>query len=654
MTVLKFDYNKKLIEIETKYNITFKYKGRLNSKTSLSGDCIEENCKTKFSRTCEDIITDECCRCRYHLLHYNKIKQYGTLEEVMKKIDNVVKDKTPEILTSEGLKQENLFKAINYHNIYIKNLQKKYDYNQFMQQKGHPILKNKIEELVKQHGAKVLCWDWIKQNTDEDFYRKFHYASTVNKDLLLKPLAKEFKVYDDWNNILKILLHKDKSKRFATKKQERDIDAINTFRKLYNEKGIQVFNVEWLNINNPSLYKTFRYCRIILENLSKEFGCHNEYTTLRQTIITESSGRCIRTKENFYKEANEIYEKYTCFPAMSILRMNGYEMFVSDLYTKNFTTLEELNKHFNISPDTALTARNGFIMDSQCEACLVNFLYTRGIKMTKGRYYTNSYTQNTGRKGIYDLHFISPITDNEISVEIWGGAHSKNRQDAYNKKRKDKENSHINSNTFIGIEHDDCYSESNLIPILEPYIGVIEPYIFENEKDKTISCTKWNLIAGIEKGATYIMENNNNIIPSVLWMRCRGSYKNRTHETWEMTNHFNIRTFSDAIDIFGGIVKVRQLMNVKYVRRKYDDFRSIEKITRFIKEIYNTYKKFPNAIFNEVKTEKRAIKAGKIINARSEEDELLYKKCVCLMNLINDNRQTMMNKTIYEDITKRF
>ena len=342
MPVLKFDYNKKLIEIETKYNITFKYKGRLNSKTSLSSDCIEENCKKKFSRTCEDIIMDECCRCRYHLLHYNKIKQYGTLEEVMKKIDNVVKDKTPEILTAEGLTQENLFKAINYHNIYIKNLQKKYDYNKFMQQKEHPILKNKIEEFVKQHGAEVLFWDWIKKNTDEDFYIKFHYASTVNKDLLLKPLAKEFKVYDDWNILYKKQIHA--SERSAIKKKKRLDDAINTFRKLYNEKGIQVFNIEWLNINNPSLYKTFRYYRIKLENLSKEFGCHNEYTTLRQNIITESACRNIRTKENFYKEANEIYEKYTCFPNMSILRMNGYEMFVSDLYTKNFTTLEELNK----------------------------------------------------------------------------------------------------------------------------------------------------------------------------------------------------------------------------------------------------------------------------------------------------------------------
>jgi len=650
MPVLKFDYNAKLLEIETKHNITFKYKDRLHSKTSLSFDCTEENCNNICRRTCGNILKDECCKCRYHLLHYNKIKQYGTIEEVMKKIDNVVKNNTPEILTSEGLQQENLFQAINYHKIYIKKLQIKYDYNKFMQQKGHPILKNKIEELVKQHGAKVLFWDWIKQNTDEDLYIKFNYASTVNKDLLLKPLAKEFKVYDDWNKIRKIQLHKDKSKRFATKKQERHIDAINTFRKLYNENGIQVFNIEWLNINTPSLYKTFRYCRIKLEHLSKEFGCHNEYTTLRQNIITESAGRNIRTKENFDKDANEIYQKYKCFPAMSILRMNGYKMFVSDLYNKNFATLEELNQKFYISPDTALTARNGFIMDSQCETCLVNFLYTRGIKMTKGRYYTNSYTQNTGRKGIYDLHFISPITDNEISVEIWGGAYSNNRQDAYNNKRKDKEKSHINDNTFLGIEHDDCYNESTLISILEPYIGVIEPYIFENEKDKTISCTKWNLIAGIEKGATYIMENNNNIIPSVNWMQCTYNYKNRPREDWETTNHFNIMSFSYAIHRFGGILKVRQLMDVKYVRRKYVDFRSIENITHFIKKIYNKYKKFPNDILKEVRNDEYAIKTGKIINPRSEEDEILYKKCVNLIRIMTDNRQSTINKSIYKNI----
>lgn len=643
--------HKALKRIETENKVKFTYEGNLNSHTSLSCNCIEPNCNELCKRNCCDLLKDENCRCRYHLLHYNKIKKYGTLDEVMEKVDNAVKNKTPEILTTHGLKQENLFQAINYHNIYIKDLQQKYDYNKFMQQKEHPILKNKIEKLVKQHGAKVLFWDWIKENTDEAFYIKFHYASTVNKDLLLKPLAKEFKVYDDWNNIFKIQLHEDKSKRFAMKKQKRRIDAINTFRKLYNEKGIQVFNVEWLEINNPSLYKTIRFCRIGLENLSKEFECHNEYTTYRQKRITESAGRFIRTKENFDKEANEIYEKYNCFPAMSFLRQNGYEMFVSDLYTKNYTTFEELNKHFNISPDTALTARNGFIMDSQCEVCLVNFLFTRGIQMTKGRYYTNSYSQNTGHKGIYDLHFISPITDNEINVEVWGGAHSKNRQNAYNEKRKDKEKSHINDNTFLGIEHDDCYNESKLISILKPYIGVIKPYIFENERDKTISCTKWNLIAGIEKGANYIMENNNNIIPSVNWMKCIYKYKNRPREDWEITKHFNIILYSHNIDRFGGIVKVRQLMGVKFIRRKYDDFHSIEKITNFIKEIYNTYKKFPNDISNELRNEKYAIKTGKTINnARSEKDEVLYKKCVNLTSLMTDNRQTIFNRTIYKDI----
>lgn len=641
--------HKALKRIETENKVKFTYEGNLNSHTSLSCNCIEPNCNELCKRNCCDLLKDENCRCRYHLLHYNKIKKYGTLDEVMEKVDNAVKNKTPEILTTHGLKQENLFQAINYHNIYIKDLQQKYDYNKFMQQKEHPILKNKIEKLVKQHGAKVLFWDWIENNTDEAFYKKFRYANTVNKNLLLKPLAKEFKVYDDWNKIRKIQLHEDKSKRFAMEKQERRIDAINTFRKLYNETGIQVFNVEWLEQNDPYLYKTFRFCRIRFEDLSKEFECHNEYTIYRQTKVTESSSRTVRTKENFYKEANEIYEKYKCFPAMSILRQNGYESFVSDLYTKNYTTIEELNKKFNISPDALVTARNGFIMDSQYEVSLVNFLYTRGIVITKGKCYTNSYYENTGHNAKYDLHFISPLIGEEISVEVWGGSHSRNRQEAYNNKRKNKEESHIGDNTFLGIEGEDCHSETKLISILEPYIGVIEPYIFEDEKDKTISCTKWNLTDGIQKGATYIMEHNNNI-PPVLWMRCKGSYKNRTRETWEITNHFNIRNFSDAIDRFGGIVKVRQFMNVKHVRRKYDDFQDIKKITSFITEIYDKYTKFPNDIFNEVKKEKRAIKSGKIINARSEEDELLYKKCVCLMHLITDNRQTTMNTNIYKEI----
>jgi hypothetical protein len=577
-------------------------------------------------------------------------------DELITKISEYVEADGVEILTKKGLQKIGLFGKCRRNKITILELQKQFKYKEIMREKHESNIKQSLKKLVDEAGEIVLTQKWLKENEKlliDNENNSFTYGSILhiqrtNKQFLFENLAKEFQILDEWNLML--------SKQYATATP--DLNLINKkktqLRNLYDTEGIGIkaFNSGYLLKNHQNIISTFHTKRIKLCDIAEEWGILEEYNKYIYQLICESRNVNMRTNEWFDNKAKEMITKWGYFPTQEFLKANNEGSFITYMYSIGLNW-QQLHEQYNIPLNSKLLARNNFYMNSHAEVCGINFVWCRGIEVKKGEYYKNDYTKNTGRKGIYDLHFKGTIgiyKDKWISVEIWGGKFRK-YQEAYNKKREEKEESHKNDIYFLGIEYQDCYNESKLIKILEPYIGVIEPYIFENEKDKTISCTKWNLIADIEKGATYIMENNNNIIPPVTWMLCNGCYKNRHREDWEITKHFNILRYSYAIDRFGGIVKVRQLMDVKYVRSKYDDFRSIEKITHFIKEIYNTYKKFPNAISNEVKTEKRAIKAGKIINARSEEDELLYKKCVCLMSLITDNINVrIMNKTIYEYI----
>lgn len=430
---------------------------------------------------------------------------------------------------------------------------------------------------------------------------------------------------------------------------------------LYQENGVEVLNTDYLQKNHSEMYRKIfvnpRNPRNTFKSIATEFGCIDEYKTYRSNLTTKKAGRNIRTREQFDKECEEILEKYGCFPGMDILRNNGYGMFVSDLYKKEgYPTLDELNIEFEINVDTKHIARNGFKMDSEYETSFVNFLYCRGIIMSKGRKYTNTYTELTGKNAIYDLHFISPTSNIEISVEIWGGAsgtRSRELQAAYDEKRCMKELSHKDDNSFLGINGEDCHNEDKLTSILEPYIGIIEPYVFADERDKVIHYSKWNLTDSLEKGAKYVCDKLDRF-PSFDWMLCKGVYKARKRNDWEITPTFNINTFVYALGRFGGIGLLKQYMNnvnIKpTVRRKYEDFHHIDGIKKFIESTYELYKKFPKEINNEYRNRKYRMKRSGSICSFSDEYEELCKKCRNLMHIITDRRQDMINYEIYANI----
>lgn len=444
--------------------------------------------------------------------------------------------------------------------------QEKYDEHLCMCGKCRKEAKSKLD-MVKKHGTLEEIMDKVKGFVEEQGVknltsRKLKKAGLLNgikhHKILVSKLKEQFNCEDIVNN------EKEKNNKIKLD------DAKDELTKLYKNKGLSVLNTDWLCKYSPDIYKIFRKNRYSIQNFADECGCGEKYKGMKADTVTKKANKSVRTEENFWKEAEEVHAEWGHFPSAEILRKNGYSKFCSDLYTKQFTTLQKLNDKFDVPGHYKRLSRNGLYMDSEAEVCVVNFLLARESNFIKGEKYPEEFRLKYGRGGIYDGHFTATTGEfkgKRINIEIWGGPRLRKKQEQYNEKRKHKEEFHKNDKQFLGIEYEDCYSEDKLTERFKPYIGIIEPHVFVDERDKTISCCKWNLTNDIEKGCKYIMENHpNHTIPSVCWMRREVGWKDREREEWEMTDSFNIKTFSYLIDRFGGIKQVRKYMNVKYKR----------------------------------------------------------------------------------------
>jgi len=581
--------------------------------------------------------------------------------ELMKKISDYVKLSGVEILTTKGLRNLDLYNDCCAYSITMSDLQQKFNYKEIMRENYESDIKQSLKKIVEKYGAIVLTKKWLKENKHRLINHEnkpFTYATpnsrhniqftfcsithiqSTNKQFTFENLAIEFKVIDEWN--LKVR-HRDKLSDSAKKNAAAVLvnETKTQLRKLYDTEGIgiKVLNGKYLSKNHNKISNICNNNKITLHDIAEEWGILEEYKKHIKLSMCESANITMRTPEWHDTKAKEILAEHGYFPTQEFLRANGEGSFVMYTYDLGLDW-QQLHEKYNIPLDSKRLARNNFYMDSHAEVCIVNFLLCRDIEVKKGESYKNEYTQNTGRKGTYDLHFKGTngiYKDTWMSVEIWGGK-LKKHQEAYNKKRKEKEESHTNDDSFLGIEYQDCYDESKLINKLEPYIGVIEPFIFKNEEDKRICCTKWNLIDSIRNGCNYIMENNKGEIPSICWMRRSAKiWKDRTREDWEITENFDIREFCYTIKRFGGIRNARNLMKIGEQSIIYWNK---ESIANFVNKIYTLYKLFPNDIFRKNRLKTTTTKTT------ITEDENRHIKSLYYFWSNNTGKQ---NKQLYEE-----
>ena len=335
---------------------------------------------------------------------------------------------------------------------------------------------------------------------------------------------------------------------FSTMSKEQ---LINYCRNSYKENGIEILTYAKISETGNLYFSLYKY-GITINSLIAILDLKNEYDDYKQNNKKWSL-------ENILQQTKEIITELGYLPPAEWFRKNGYGSLVNGLYEsgKTFAYLrEELNSNESSS---FVQSRNGMRWRSHPEASFSNFLYTRGIEHELGRKYPDGYSAFSGLAyGYYDTKFLDKH-GRWIDVEIWGDKPNGHKEEFYAHKRKMKEDYNKNNPCFIGIEFKDCFVEERLIFLLEPYIGVIEPYIFEKPTDEIIPSVHWsNADELIEYCKDFVKQFDNQEFPTEDWLRKRGKWADREGVAYNTLSIY-IKQW------IGGVRKLRELLKQSHV-----------------------------------------------------------------------------------------
>lgn len=321
-------------------------------------------------------------------------------------------------------------------------------------------------------------------------------------------------------------------------------DLLNQCRKLYKKNGISVF-----------LYKNFDktlYFRLYQHGLKQ----HDVLEHLG--LLSEFSEYKIKnarwTWHKIITEIRPIVKQQNFLPPAGWFQANGYASIVHAVYAmgKNW---DDLRKEFSSYENSSFViSRNGIRWRSHPEASMSNFLYSRGICHKVGQKYPDEYSSATGLSyGYYDLQFVAS-NGQTIKVEIWGEKPNGHNAKHYEYKKNLKIQFHSSDNCFLGIDFQDCYNEDKLEKILEPYIGIIKPFIFRKFYDKVIPSTHWsNADELIEYCRQFAQQMPDGRFPTEEWLRKRGKWKCRDGEAYNTLSIY-IKKW------IGGIRRLRDIL----------------------------------------------------------------------------------------------
>lgn len=331
-------------------------------------------------------------------------------------------------------------------------------------------------------------------------------------------------------------------------------------RDIYNKNGIEALSYTNLStINN--LYWCLYRLGITQKVLITALGLKNEYAEYKKSIQKWSF-------EKIVEEGNKIIEEFGYLPPADWLRKNGYGSFVTALYGLDMS-FADLRDFLNANESSSFViSKNGMRWRSHPEASFSNFLYARGIEHHVGIKYPDDYAEYSNlRYGYYDIRFLDKY-GNWIDVEIWGDKPNGSSAEFYAYKRGIKENYNLNNDKFLGVEFRHCFDEDILTSLLEPYIGVIKPYIFLKATDKIIPSTHWsNADELIEYCEEFAKQFPNGKFPTEEWLRKRGKWKNREGPAYN-TLAVYIKTWLGGIRQLRTILKQDHVSTVKWDREK--------------------------------------------------------------------------------------
>lgn len=308
---------------------------------------------------------------------------------------------------------------------------------------------------------------------------------------------------------------------------ERD-KLLATVRSLYSQHGIKALSTRFLYEQTGNLGARLRKAGLKQAALLDALGLAAEHTTWRNSARTYRG--VIKPKwswETAVAKAKEIVERDGELPTVQQCRLTGLSSLTNAVHHAG-KTWEELRSAVGLKPDSFFRSRNGMRWRSRPEACLSNFLYARGIQHKKGERYPAEYAEQSGmRRGSYDVHFQS-LDGRCIDVEIWGDLPDNISGGRYARTRALKEKWNSTNPTFLGLQYIDCLSDENLTRILEPFIGVIPPFIFDKPTDRLIETAHWsNADELLDTCRQLLVHMPDGVFQNEQWLRKRGKYANR-------------------------------------------------------------------------------------------------------------------------------
>jgi hypothetical protein len=330
-------------------------------------------------------------------------------------------------------------------------------------------------------------------------------------------------------------------------------ELLAVLRTLYEVHGVEA-------LSTPFLEKQRVYARLLAVGLYQAdyleaLGLAEEYAAWRNRGRTyRGTFRPKWTWERVIEKAREVKDQFGDLPTMEWFRKNGRTSLVNGVFRSGHSWGDLREALGSFTKSTFRTSRSGMRWLSHPEASMSDFLYARGIEHKRGERYDQGYAEQSGRRhGTYDMHFLAS-DGGWIDVEIWGDLPDNLSGGRYADTRELKEAWNEGNLKFLGIQYQDCLSDETLTRILEPFIGVIEPFRFEKPQDPFIETSHWTdsdeLLETCRQLAAAMPDG---IFPNEQWLRKRGKFSNRPGPTYNVV----------ALRVnqwLGGMRKARELL----------------------------------------------------------------------------------------------
>jgi hypothetical protein len=330
-------------------------------------------------------------------------------------------------------------------------------------------------------------------------------------------------------------------------------ELLAALQSLYEAHGIKV-------LATPFLEKKRLYARLLAVGLYQPayleaLGLTQEYAVWREEARTyRGKPRPRWTWELVIAQARAVKDQIGELPTMDWFRKNGQTSLVNSVFRSGHSWGDLREALGSFTGSTFRQSRNGMRWLSQPETSMSDFLFARGIEHKHGERYDQGYAEQSGRRhGSYDMHFLA-LDGRWIDVEIWGDLPDNLSGGKYARTRALKETWNSGNPNFLGLQYTDCLSDEKITRILEPFIGVIEPFNFEKPQDPFIETSHWtDSDELLETCRQLAVEMPDGIFPNEQWLRKRGKYANRPGPTY---NSVALR----VNQWLGGIRNLRKLL----------------------------------------------------------------------------------------------